>query len=101
MSEGRSLDTFQNPKSRARRFGISASSVTFSPMDYDSSFVVLSRWVDIVAACMAVGWVFFMRVGVPSGLGSIDSHGQRTAVFLRLRRVCKIVIYSAIVLFLL
>ncbi len=69
-------------------------------MDFEAFLVILSRWVHIVTACISLGGVFFIRIIVPIGLKSIESPEQRTATFLKMRRVFKMVIHTAIVLFL-
>jgi len=68
-------------------------------MNWEAVVVIVSRWLHIVAACMALGGLFFMRVLVPIGISSLDPE-TRHATFLRLRRVFKMVIHSAILIFL-
>jgi len=60
---------------------------------------VLFRWMHIAGACAAVGGVLFMGLIVPVGLRELDP-ASRTAAFLRMRRVFKIVIHSCITLLL-
>ena len=62
--------------------------------------VVISRWIHVITACIAIGSVFFMRVIVPAGLAHLDD-APRRETFLRLRRLLKPVIHTAILLFLL
>jgi uncharacterized membrane protein len=61
--------------------------------------VIFSRWIHIVTACLALGGVFFMRFIFPAGI-SVLPDDQRSAVFLNTRRKFKIVIHTAILLFL-
>jgi len=61
---------------------------------------ILSRWIHVITACIAIGGVFFMRIVVPIGLSSLDPESQKQT-FLRLRSVFKKVIHTAILLFLL
>ncbi len=68
-------------------------------MSLDALVVISFRWIHIVTACIAVGGVFFMRIILPIGLSTLDPEAKKTA-FLRTRRVFKIVIHSAILLFL-
>lgn len=62
--------------------------------------VILSRWLHVIAACLALGGLFFMRVILPLGLAQADP-ASRDAVFLRCRRVFKMLIHTCILLFLL
>src|SRR4051795_3427305 len=62
--------------------------------------IILSRWLHIVAAVLALGGTFFMRVILPLGLAQADA-ASRDAVFLRCRRVFKMVIHTAVLLLLL
>jgi uncharacterized membrane protein len=68
-------------------------------MNWNAVIVIFFRWLHIVTACIAFGGLFFMRIIVPIGLSSLDPE-TRKATFLRLRRVFKMVIHTAIVLFL-
>jgi uncharacterized membrane protein len=61
--------------------------------------VILSRWLHVVSACLALGGLFFMRVILPAGLAQADP-ASRDAVFLRCRRVFKMLIHTCILLFL-
>ena len=62
--------------------------------------IILSRWLHIIAAVLAFGGTFFMRVILPLGLAQADA-ASREAVFLRCRRMFKMVIHTCILLFLL
>jgi uncharacterized membrane protein len=62
--------------------------------------VVISRYLHVVAAILAVGGSFFMRVVLPLGLAQADA-ASRDAVFLRCRRVFKMIFHSCTLLFLL
>ncbi|MDP9174685.1 MAG: hypothetical protein M3O30_12580 [Planctomycetota bacterium] len=60
---------------------------------------IISRWLHIVTACLAVGGVFFIRFVQPAGLSMLEPE-IRKAVFLKTRRVFKMVMHTAILLFL-
>jgi len=62
--------------------------------------IILSRWLHIIAAVLAFGGTFFMRVILPLGLAQADA-ASRDAVFLRCRRVFKMVIHTCVLLLLL
>ena len=62
--------------------------------------VILSRYLHVVAAILAVGGTFFMRVVLPLGLAQADA-ASRDAVFLRCRRVFKMTFHACTLLFLL
>ena len=62
--------------------------------------VILSRYLHVVAAILAIGGTFFMRVILPMGLAQVDA-ASREAAFLRCRRVYKMTIHPCILLFLL
>ena len=62
--------------------------------------LVLMRWLHIVPAAIAIGGVFFMRIVLPAGIAGLPDE-QRGEVFLRCRRVFKMVIHSCIALLLL
>jgi uncharacterized membrane protein len=62
--------------------------------------IILSRWLHIIAAVLAFGGTFFMRVILPLGLAQADA-ASREAVFLRCRRVFKMVIHTCVLLLLL
>src|SRR3954469_24146114 len=59
--------------------------------------IILSRWLHIVAAVLAFGGTFFMRVILPLGLAQADA-ASRDAVFLRCRRIFKMVIHTCVLL---
>jgi uncharacterized membrane protein len=59
--------------------------------------IILSRWLHVIAAILAIGGTFFMRVILPLGLAQADA-ASRDAVFLRCRRVFKMVIHTSILL---
>jgi len=61
--------------------------------------IILFRWLHILAACLAVGGAFVMRVIVPIGLKDLEPEA-RQAAFLKLRRVFKMVIHTCILLLL-
>jgi uncharacterized membrane protein len=56
---------------------------------------VLFRWLHVIAACLAIGGAFFIRVILPIGLGPLDAE-QREGVFLRCRRAYKLVVHPCI-----
>lgn len=62
--------------------------------------IVLSRWLHIIAAALAIGGTFFMRVILPLGLAQADA-ASREAVHLRCRRAYKMTIHPCILVFLL
>lgn len=68
-------------------------------MNLDAALIIFFRWLHIITACIAVGGVFFMRIVLPLGIISLDPE-PRQAVFLRCRRIFKMVIHPAILLFL-
>ena len=64
------------------------------------ALVILSRYLHILSAILAFGGLFFMRVVLPLGLAQADA-ASREAVFLRCRRVFKMLIHTAVLLLLL
>jgi uncharacterized membrane protein len=60
---------------------------------------ILSRWLHVLTACVALGGVFFMRIILPVGLRLLEPD-QRLAVLLKIRRVFKMVIHTSILLLL-
>src|SRR5258706_11485170 len=62
--------------------------------------VILSRWLHVMAAVLAIGGTFFMRVILPLGLAQADA-ASRDAVFLRCRRAFKMGIHTCVLLLLL
>jgi uncharacterized membrane protein len=61
---------------------------------------VLSRWLHIISAVLAIGGTFFMRVILPLGLAQADP-ASREAVFLRCRRAFKMTVHPCILFLLL
>jgi uncharacterized membrane protein len=59
---------------------------------------IFFRWLHVATACVVIGSLFFMRFLLPFGLKAIDSEELRQAVFLRCRRVFKMMIHTAILL---
>jgi uncharacterized membrane protein len=62
--------------------------------------IVLSRWVHIISAVLVIGGTFFIRVILPLGLAQADA-ASREAVFLRCRRVFKMLVHTCILFLLL
>jgi uncharacterized membrane protein len=62
--------------------------------------IVLSRWLHVIAAILAIGGTFFMRVILPLGLAQADP-ASRDAVFLRCRRAFKMVVHPSILVLIL
>jgi len=62
--------------------------------------VILSRWLHVATACVAVGGIFFARVVLPVGLAALPI-GQQAAAQVPIRRVFKRVIHTAILLLIL
>jgi uncharacterized membrane protein len=62
-------------------------------------FTILSRWLHVVSACLAVGGVFFIRFIVPRGLILLDEPPRRQ-ILLALRRNFKRVVHAVILLLL-
>ena len=62
--------------------------------------IILARWLHLVAAAIAIGGVFFMRIILPLALQGVDPAAQRE-VFLRARKIFKRAIHTAILLLLL
>jgi len=56
---------------------------------------VLFRWLHVIAACLAIGGAFFIRVVLPIGLRPLDVE-EREGVFLRCRRAYKLVVHPCI-----
>jgi uncharacterized membrane protein len=63
-----------------------------------AALVILSRWLHVVTACLAVGGVFFIRFILPRGITLLAPEEQKQ-VLLKTRRAFKIVIHAALVLF--
>jgi uncharacterized membrane protein len=68
-------------------------------MDGSAVIAILFRWLHVVAAALAIGGVFFVRVILPVGLRTLDET-SRTQVMLACRRVFKMVIHTCILLLL-
>src|SRR4051812_12665243 len=62
--------------------------------------IIVSRYLHVVSAILAIGGLFFMRVILPMGLAHADA-ASRDAVFLSCRRGFKMVIHTAVLLLLL
>lgn len=62
--------------------------------------IVLSRWLHVISAVLAIGGLFFMRVILPLGLAQADP-ASREAVFLRCRRAYKMTVHPCILFLLL
>src|SRR5580704_12409614 len=60
---------------------------------------ILSRWLHVVSACVAIGGVFFIRFVVPRGLMLLDET-PRLQVLLATRRSFKMVIRTVILILL-
>jgi uncharacterized membrane protein len=62
-------------------------------------FVILSRWLHIISASLAIGGVFFIRFVVPRGVLLLDETPRRQ-VLLAVRRNFKMVVHTVILLLL-
>ena len=62
--------------------------------------VVLSRWLHVMSAILAIGGAFFLRIAVPPALAEADA-GSRDAVLIALRRRFKRVVHICLGLLLL
>jgi uncharacterized membrane protein len=62
--------------------------------------IILSRYLHVISAVLAIGGLFFLRVILPLGLAQADA-ASRDAVFLRCRRAFKMVIHPAVLLLIL
>src|SRR4051812_5231171 len=56
---------------------------------------VLFRWLHVIPACLAIGGVFFMRIVLPVGISGLEP-ASRQVVYLRCRRVFKMMIHASI-----
>jgi len=56
---------------------------------------IFSRWLHVMAACLAIGGAFFLRFLLPAGTAALPAE-EREGVLLRCRRVFKIVVHSSI-----
>ena len=54
--------------------------------------VVLSRWLHVISAILAIGGAFFLRVVVPPALAEVEA-GSRDATLIRLRKGFKRVVH--------
>ena len=63
----------------------------------DPVLAVVFRWLHVIFAALVVGGVFYMRVVLPAGIRHLDEQ-TRGDVFLRCRRVFKMVVHTAILL---
>lgn len=61
---------------------------------------ILSRWLHVTSAIVAIGGAFFLRVVLPMGTRPLDPE-QQEGVLLRCRRGFKMVTHTAILLLLL
>jgi len=57
--------------------------------------VVLSRWLHVMSAIVAIGGAFFMRFVVPAGLAQADA-SSRDAVLISMRTKFKRVVHAAV-----
>jgi uncharacterized membrane protein len=57
--------------------------------------VVLSRWLHVMSAIVAIGGAFFMRFVVPAGLAQADA-SSRDAVLISLRTKFKRVVHACV-----
>jgi uncharacterized membrane protein len=67
-------------------------------MTFDALLTVLSRWVHVTTACVVLGGVFFLWVILPRATAALDE-AQRLGVTLQARRAFKMVVHTAILLF--
>lgn len=67
-------------------------------MAIEALLIVFSRWIHVITACLVLGGVFFIWVILPRALTVLDE-SQRTGVMLQARRAFKMVVHSAILLF--
>lgn len=56
---------------------------------------VFFRWLHVIAACLAIGGAFFLRIIVPFGLSTLDPE-HREGAFLRMRRGFKFVVHGSV-----
>lgn len=61
--------------------------------------VILSRWMHLICACLAIGGIFFIRFIAPRGLALLDEESRNKAMR-AMRRGFKMVMHSAILLLL-
>jgi len=60
---------------------------------------ILSRWLHVVSACLAIGGVFFIRFIAPRGLRLLEAE-QGKQILLTIRRAFKMMVHTAIFLLL-
>ena len=65
----------------------------------DPVIAVIFRWLHIIFATLVVGGVFYMRIVLPAGIRHLDE-ATRQDVYLRCRRVFKMVVHTAILILL-
>jgi uncharacterized membrane protein len=61
--------------------------------------IILSRWVHLVSACLAIGGLFFMRFIFGRGLGLLDLESSQR-LLVHTRRMFKMLIHTVILLLL-
>jgi uncharacterized membrane protein len=66
----------------------------------DQFLGIALRWFHVIAACVAIGGAVFIRFILPAGLKLLESEQQK-AVYLRCRRVFKMMVHTCILLLLL
>jgi len=57
--------------------------------------IVIFRWLHIIPAALAIGGLVFMRFILPAAIAGLPD-GQREEVFLRARRIFKIMLHASI-----
>jgi uncharacterized membrane protein len=60
---------------------------------------IISRWLHVISACLAIGGVFFIRFIAPRGLRLLEEERGRE-IFLVMRRAFKMVVHTTIFLLL-
>src|ERR1700690_1670394 len=68
-------------------------------MNTTAMWVILFRWMHLLAACIAVGGAIVMRFVLPAGLKKIEGE-QREVVFLACRRAFKMFVPPTVLLIL-
>lgn len=64
------------------------------------ALVVISRWLHVISACLAIGGAFFIRFILPRGLRGLDETAANQAL-LACRRSFKMLIHTVILLLIL
>src|SRR5687768_12121923 len=59
--------------------------------------IILLRWLHIIPAAVAIGGLIFMRYVLPAAIARLADE-QREEVFLRARRVFKVMLHASILL---